>query len=80
MASSQDSIKESSRLKKEACKNCMEKLKGTLTDDQLNSLKMRFSQLQKSIPLGGRIKSKHKSDNPLGEDGDELDRKSCTLK
>lgn len=37
-----DSNKESARLKKEACKNCMEKLKGTLTDDQLKQFEDAF--------------------------------------
>ena len=39
-----DSNKESSRLKKEACKNCMEKLKGTLTDDQLKQFEDAFHE------------------------------------
>lgn len=29
-------------MKKEACKNCMEKLKGTLTDDQLKQFEDAF--------------------------------------
>lgn len=44
MASNQDSINESSRMKKEACKNCMEKLKGTLTDDQLKQFEDAFHE------------------------------------
>ncbi len=37
-----DSIKESNRLKKVACKNCMEKLKGILTDDQFKQFEAAF--------------------------------------
>ena len=44
MASNQDSIKESSLLKKEACKNCMEKLKGILSDEQLNQFEDAFHE------------------------------------
>ena len=39
---SQDSNKESVRLKKETCKNCMEKLKGILSDDQLKQFEDAF--------------------------------------
>lgn len=45
MASSQDSTKESDCLKEEACKNCMEKLKGTLTDDQLKQFEDAFQSV-----------------------------------
>ena len=37
-----DSIKESNRLKKVACKNCMEKLKGILTDDQFKQFEAAY--------------------------------------
>ena len=44
MASNQDSNKESSLLKKEACENCMEKLKGTLSADQLKQFEDAFHE------------------------------------
>lgn len=44
MVSSQDSNKESARLKKEACKNCMEKLKGTLSADRLKQFEDAFHE------------------------------------
>jgi len=48
-------IRESSQIKVETCKSCIEDLKGTLSKEQYKNLKKRFILLQKGIYSSKRL-------------------------
>ena len=47
-------IKESNRIKKEICENCMEDLKSVLSDDQLKKFEEVFYEVTTNAILGRR--------------------------